>query len=282
MDMSNLKISAFADEYADSFEEQLQALNRFGISYIEIRHLGGKNISILEQDEVKEAKRMLDAFGIKVSAIGSPIGKIRLDQDIRSHLEVARHVFEAANIFDTSYVRMFSFYAPEGKDISDMKNEVFCSIEKLVILAREYGVTLCHENEAKIYGDIPGRCKELLDYFGGELKCVFDMGNFVLEGVDPYPAAYELLKKYIAYFHIKDALKEGAIVPAGKGDAKIKEILWAHKKYEKEDFFVSLEPHLQAFSGLNSLVGRTFQNPYRYVDQKAAFADAVTKFEELM
>ena len=152
----------------------------------------------------------------------------------------------------------------------------------MVKLASKYGVTLCHENEAKIYGESPKACREILDYFGGEMKCVFDMGNFVLEGVDPYPAAYELLKKDIAYFHIKDALAAGAIVPPGKGEAKIREILAAHREYAKEDFFVSLEPHLQLFSGLNALVGRSFENPYQYADAKSAFADAVTKLKELI
>ena len=279
--MRSLKISAFADEYADSFEEQLTALNEFEIENIEIRFLNGKNISVLKRNEVTEAKKKLDAFGINVSAIGSPIGKIQLDGDTNDHLETAKRIFESANIFDTRYIRVFSFYAPNGKDIADMKSEVLYYLEKFVVLAREYGITLCHENEAKIYGDTPNRCKELLDHFSGELKCVFDMGNFVLEGAEPY-TAYELLKEDIAYFHIKDALSQGAIVPAGKGEAKIKEILSAHREYAKEDFFVSLEPHLQTFSGLNSLVGRAFKNPYQYADAKAAFSDAVTKFKELI
>ena len=279
--MRSLKISAFADEYADSFEEQLTALNEFEIENIEIRFLNGKNISVLKRNEATEAKKKLDAFGINVSAIGSPIGKIQLDGDINDHLETAKRIFESANIFDTRYIRVFSFYAPNGKDIADMKSEVLYYLEKFVVLAREYGITLCHENEAKIYGDTPNRCKELLNHFSGELKCVFDMGNFVLEGAEPY-TAYELLKEDIAYFHIKDALSQGAIVPAGKGEAKIKEILSAHREYVKEDFFVSLEPHLQTFSGLNALVGRTFDNPYKYADQKAAFTDAVIKFKELI
>lgn len=279
--MRSLKISAFADEYADSFEEQLTALNEFEIENIEIRFLNGKNISVLKRNEVTEAKKKLDAFGINVSAIGSPIGKIQLDGDTNDHLETAKRIFESANIFDTRYIRVFSFYAPNGKDIADMKSEVLYYLEKYVVLAREYDITLCHENEAKIYGDTPNRCKELLDHFSGELKCVFDMGNFVLEGAEPY-TAYELLKEDIAYFHIKDALSQGAIVPAGKGEAKIKEILSAHREYAKEDFFVSLEPHLQTFSGLNALVGRAFKNPYQYADAKAAFSDAVTKFKELI
>ena len=280
--MVDLKLSAFSDEYADGFAEQLLAMREFGITHIELRHADKKNVSVLTADEVKEIKTMLDANGIGVSSIGSPLGKITLDGDMDAHLETARRVFETANTVGAKFVRMFSFYAPEGKEVTQMKGEVYDALEKLVLLARAHGVTLCHENEAKIYGDVPERCREIIDHFGGELKCVFDMGNFVLEGVDPYPAAYELLKKDIAYFHIKDALAAGAIVPPGKGEAKIREILAAHREYAKEDFFVSLEPHLQLFSGLNALVGRSFENPYQYADAKSAFADAVTKLKELI
>ena len=279
--MSLIKLSAFADEYADSFAEQLTALNEFGIRYIEIRHVDKKNISVLSPEEVKTAKKLLDEHGVRASAIGSPLGKIKLDGDLDAHMETAKRVFETANTLGSKYVRLFSFYAPDGKDITAMKGQVVEALEKMLLLARSHGVTLCHENEAKIYGDIPVRCRELLDCFGGELKCVFDMGNFVLEGVDPYPA-YELLKPYIAYFHIKDALAAGAIVPPGKGEAKIREILTAHSQTATDDFFATLEPHLQTFSGLNALVGRSFENPYQYPDAKVAFADAVTKIKELI
>ncbi len=279
--MAKIILSAFADEYADSFEEQLSGLQKLGISHIEIRHVNKKNISVLTKEEVLEAKVLLDSYGIKVSALGSPLGKIRLDGDVDGHLETAKRVFEYANILGAKYIRVFSFYAPEGKDITDMKDDVFSALGKLLALAQEYGVVLCHENEAKIYGDIPARCRELLDAFP-DLMCVYDMGNFVLEGVDPYPEGYRLLKDRIAYFHIKDALSAGAIVPPGCGEAKIAEILAEHKAYAENDFFVSLEPHLELFSGLNALVGRSFENPYKYPDAKAAFTDAAKKIKEII
>ncbi len=187
--MSNLKLSAFADEYADAFEDQLRALRGFCIDHLELRHADGKNVSVLTESEVREIKEKLSAYGIGISAIGSPLGKITLDADMDAHLETARRVFHTANVLRTPYVRMFSFYAPEGKEIADMRGEVLSALEKLVLLAREYGVTLCHENEAGIYGDTPEHCRDILDHFGGEMKCVFDMGNFVLENVDPYPEA---------------------------------------------------------------------------------------------
>ena len=279
--MAKIILSAFADEYSDSFEEQLQGLNKLGISHIEIRHVNKKNISVLTKDEVLEVKELLDKYGVKASAIGSPLGKIKLDGDIDGHIETAKRVYEYANILGAKFVRMFSFYAPAGKNILDMKDEAFAAVGRLIEAAREYGVILCHENEAKIYGDIPERCRELLDFFP-DLACVYDMGNFVLEGVDPYPEAYRLLKDRIAYFHIKDALAAGAIVPPGCGEAKIADILAEHKEYANGDFFVSLEPHLELFSGLNALVGRAFDNPYKYPDAKTAFTDAADKLKKLI
>jgi len=107
------------------------------------------------------------------------------------------------------------------------------------------------------------------------------MGNFVLDGYNPMDA-YQLLKEYVEYFHIKDALYAGAIVPAGKGEAQIKEILDAYKASGKKDTFITLEPHLQTFSGLNALRGKTFENPYKYENQQMAFTDAVEKLKSIL
>lgn len=280
--MGKLILSAFSDEYADSFTEQLEGMRGFGIDFIELRHVDKKNIAALSSNEVKDAKRKMDFYGIKASAIGSPLGKIRLDGDMNAHLDDARRVFEAANAMETPFVRMFSFYSPKGQNIADMRNEVLENIKKLLALADRYGVVLCHENEAEIYGDNPARCLDLLESFGGRLKCVFDMGNFVLGGTEPYREAYPILRDHIAYFHIKDALAAGAVVPPGKGEARIKEILNAHRASTDGDIFISLEPHLQTFSGLNALVGRAFDNPYKYPDAKTAFTDAVNKIKEII
>ena len=279
--MANLILSAFSDEYVDSLVEQCKALNSFGITYMEMRGVNGKNVSTLTKEEVLEAKRMLLDYGIKVSSIGSPLGKIKLDGDVEGHLETAKRVFDTANELGTNYIRMFSFYLPEGKTREECKGQVCDELEKLIMLSQKFGVTLCHENEALIYGESPEKCLELLEYFDGKLKCVFDMGNFVLDGYNPMDA-YKLLEKYVEYFHIKDALYAGAIVPAGKGEAQIKEILDLYKATGKKDTFITLEPHLQTFSGLNALVGKTFENPYKYENQQVAFTDAVEKLKELL
>ena len=278
--MNKLILSAFADEYADSLIEQCEALNKFGIEYIELRGVNGKNVSVLTENEVKETKKILDDFDIKVSSIGSPLGKIDINGDLNGHLETAKRVYETANILGTKKVRVFSFYSKETP-FNKCKSEIYSGLEKLADLSDDTGLTLCHENEALIYGESPEKCFEIAEYFGGRIKCVFDMGNFVLDGYEPM-AAYKLLFDYIEYFHIKDAFYTGAIVPAGRGEAKIKEILDDYKSNGKKDAFISLEPHLQTFSGLTALVGKSFDNPYKYENQKAAFTDAVEKLKGLL
>lgn len=277
---NRLILSAFADEYADGLKEQCEALNKFGIEYIELRGVNGKNVSTLTESEVKETKRILDDYEIRVSSIGSPLGKIDIKGDLNGHYETAKRVYETANILGAKNVRIFSFYSKETP-FDKCKGEIYGGIEKLVDLSDGTGLTLCHENEALIYGESPEKCLEIVEYFGGRMRCVFDMGNFVLDGYDPM-AAYKLLSDYIEYFHIKDAFYSGEIVPAGKGEAKIKEILDDYKVNGGKDTFITLEPHLQTFSGLNALVGKSFDNPYKYEDQKAAFTDAVEKLKDLL
>lgn len=278
--MNKLILSAFADEYADSLKEQCEALNKFGFCYIELRGVNGKNVSVLTEGEVNETKKILDDYGMKVSSIGSPLGKIDIKGDLNAHFETAKRVYEMANILGAKNVRMFSFYSKETP-FDKCKGEIYSGLEKFVELSDDTGLTLCHENEALIYGESPEKCLEIAEYFGGRIKCVFDMGNFVLDGYEPM-SAYKLLSDHIEYFHIKDALYAGAIVPAGKGEAKIKEILDDYKENGRKDTFITLEPHLQTFSGLNALVGKSFDNPYKYDNQKAAFTDAVEKLKGLL
>jgi len=172
--MAKMILSAFADEYSDNFENQLTYLNSANIGYLEIRGVDGKSVSELSVDEVKKCKKQLDSHGIKISSVGSPLGKISLADNMNEHLETAKRIFETACFLETNYCRIFSFYIPKDKPCEEFKNQVFERMEKLLDLAKSYGITLCHENEDGIYGETPQRCAELIKHFGGRLKCVFD------------------------------------------------------------------------------------------------------------
>ena len=273
--MRNWIISAFADEHSPDLAGQIAALQSFGISYLELRFLDGKNIADLTLWEAKQAAERLRDGGIRVSALGSPLGKINLADDFAAHLEKAKNVFEIAGIMDTDKIRMFSFYLHSGKSRAQCRSEVIDKLGTMLELADGFGVKLCHENEASIYGQTPEQCKDILDAFGGRLRSVFDMGNFVLEGCKPWPDGYELLKNYIEYVHIKDGLAAGAIVPAGCGEAHIQQILHAFRDEFGKDVLLTIEPHLQTFDGLNKLTDQSFENPYQFPTAQDAFAEAV-------
>ena len=280
--MGKIILSAFADEYDHNPHIHATFLKNNGVGYIEPRFVNGENITVASEDKVKEYKETLDSYGIRVFSLGSPLGKINLADDFSAHLEMAKRCFENAKILDASRIRMFSFYLREGMTREESRSEVMEKLNSLVELASEYGIILCHENEAKIYGENAECCLDIMKTFEGKIKCVFDMGNFVLDGVESYPKAYNLLRDYIEYFHIKDSLYEGAIVPAGSGEAKIYEILSDYTRNYERDVIVTLEPHLETFEGLNKLVGKTFENPFKFDSKEIAFESGLVALKNIL
>lgn len=278
--MPHFTLSAFADEYSAALDKQLEGLSLSGISMLEPRFIDGTNISSISAKEATRVANILDCAGISVYSVGSPIGKIAIDGDHAAHLDSARHSFENAAILSAKRVRVFSYYLPSGISRLDARCEVIDRLGTLLDLADEYGLTLCHENEAKIYGESPEDAYDLITATDGRLRAVFDMGNLALMGYDPI-AAYHLLAPYIEYFHIKDALSAGAIVPPGLGVARIPEILSLHAE-NHGNTVLTLEPHLETFSGLGRLTDSTFDNPYKYETPESAFLDAAARLKKII
>lgn len=249
----NVKISGFADEIDPSFEKQMNTLNELGISYIEVRGVDGKGLVNYTLDEVRAYKAKMDSYGVKASSIGSPIGKIKITDPFEEHFELYKHTVEIAKIMETPYIRMFSFFIPEGEDPYQYRDEVMARLQKFVDYAKENGVILLHENEKDIYGDNAPRCKEIMERFYGEsFKAVFDFANYVQVHQET-TSAFEMMKPYVEYIHIKDAMWDGGkVVPAGEGDGNVEKIL-TELLGEGYEGYLSLEPHLYDFSGLASL-----------------------------
>ena len=109
------QLSAFADEAAEKFTAQIEFLCQQKIGHIELRFCDGKNIMEIDQPELSNINRILQDHAIKVNAIGSPIGKVPLDEPFPAHLEKFKHAIELAEYFDAPMIRIFSFYPPAGK-----------------------------------------------------------------------------------------------------------------------------------------------------------------------
>jgi sugar phosphate isomerase/epimerase len=243
--MGKFMISAFADEIDPSLDVQMDVLDRYGISHIEMRGVDGRNITEYSIPEAKVLKARMDARGFMVSAVGSPIGKIGIRDPFEPHLALFKHTLDIADVLQTGYIRLFSFYLPAGEDPALFRDEVMRRWSAFVAAAEGRGVTLLHENEKGIYGDVAVRCLDLIDTMHCPyLKATFDPANFVQGGEETFPEAFRLLEKHVAYMHIKDALyASGNVVPAGEGEGKVEEIL---KALQSADWngFLSLEPHL--------------------------------------
>ena len=252
--MSNFVLSAFADEIDMNLKMQMDILEKHDIHYIEMRGVNGKGIVDYSLEEVKEIKKALDERGFKISSIGSPIGKILITDDFKPHLELFKHTLSIAKILETKYIRMFSFFMPPAEAPEKYRDEVMLRWTEFVKAATGYEIILLHENEKDIYGDTPERCLDILQTMNCDyVKAVFDPANFVQCNVKTYPHAFTLLKDYIVYMHIKDAVySDHHVVPAGLGDGKVREIL-NYLHHINYDGFLSLEPHLGLFEGLKNL-----------------------------
>ncbi|MCM1119311.1 MAG: sugar phosphate isomerase/epimerase [bacterium] len=250
----NITLTGFADEIAASLDTQMQVLDKLQMKHIEMRGVDGRNFVEYSEGEARQIKKRLEDRGFSLSAVGSPIGKIRITDDFAPHMELFRHTVELAHIMNTPNIRMFSFYGPEGEsDSSSWRAEVMERLGQFVDYAAANGIVLLHENEKGIYGEMAQGCLDILKQFSGEhFKAVFDFANFVQAGQDTLEA-FEMLKPYIAYIHVKDALgKDGSVVPAGYGDGNVKEIL-GRLKADGYSGYLSLEPHLSDFTGFSAL-----------------------------
>jgi sugar phosphate isomerase/epimerase len=238
-----VKLSGFADEISQDLGEQLDTLESLGIKYFEFRGVWGKNVLALDREQLAQVKAEIDRRGIGVSALGSPLGKAPIDADFDDYTKLVQHAIDVANTMETRYIRMFSFYC---NDLDGDRVEVMRRIQAMVDMAAASGVTMLHENEKGIYGEQPERCQDLhRTIVGDSFRATFDPANFVQAGVKPFDTAYPLLKPYIGYFHIKDAMMgEGKVVPAGEGSGQVRELMAAAKE-TSYDGFLSLEPHLK-------------------------------------
>jgi sugar phosphate isomerase/epimerase len=262
-------LSGFSDEISDDVEEQCSVLRGLGMTHLELRSAWGTNVLDLDEAQLRTADQVLAAAGVRVSSIGSPIGKVHLDADVAEHLERARHAVDLAHRFGARYVRVFSFFLRPDEAPARVRGAVLERMAALAEVARQGDVVFLHENEKGIYGDVPQRCADVLASVGSpHLRAAWDAANFVQVGVRPFTEGYALLRPHLEYVQVKDAhLATGEVVAAGRGDGEVRETLRALREDGFDGFF-SLEPHL---SRAHELGG--FSGPQLFTEAHTAFTD---------
>ncbi|MGW8482089.1 sugar phosphate isomerase/epimerase family protein [Microbacterium sp. NPDC055903] len=249
-------LSGFGDEVDPDPRIQCAVLLALGARHIEVRSAWGVNVVELDDAQLGELDAIIRAAGMGVSAIGSPIGKCDIDAPVEEELARLDRIIHVAQTLGARYIRIFSFWQPEGAPVEQMRDEVIRRLGLFADRAEAAGVVLLHENEKHIYGDVPERVLDLVTSVGSPaLRLAWDNANFVQVGVRPVTDGFASLAPYIEYLQVKDArLDTGDVVPAGEGDGELAETVAALRDLGFAGF-ASLEPHLTAQSALGGFTG---------------------------
>ena len=213
-----------------------------------MRSIQKTNVLDLTDLQVKELKSLLDKHRFRLSAIGSPIGKIKINEPFEPHVKRFQRAIELCKVFATPNIRIFSYYLPDGESWEKWRPAVFDRMAEKLKLAEKAEVRLLHENEHRIYGDDPERVRDLMATLcwqgdGRHFGAVYDPANYVFCGYDPWKG-WQLTKPWTVHFHIKDWVHgetHGRVAGAGQG--RIPEVM-AEAVAMKYDGFATLEPHL--------------------------------------
>lgn len=227
MSHPDILLTGFADECAfdKTIDQQFSAFAALGMKYLSIRFLdagnGIKNVMQLDDSEIEQVRQALAKYRLRISSIGSPIGKVKLlDIDdgtsnayrpFSEYLEnEVRRACELAKIFDCRLIRGFSFYHPVGTAPSDHLDEVCQRLSAIAQMCDEQGLTFGLEVEANLIGQTGQILAEIHRQVNHPaLLLIFDGGNLVTQGFSENEIfeQWTAMKPGLGWLHIKDYLK---------------------------------------------------------------------------
>ncbi len=258
-----IKISGFVDEVSFDLDVQIATMKKLGQKYLCPRRINGKNISKYTCEEfMRDIWPKLSDAGIKMSSLGSPIGKVKVDDEAgyQNQLKELAELVKIAVATDTKYIRVFSFFmGDEHKTLVNGKQEndegydekFDMIVEKMkgyLKLVEGTDVMLIHENEKGIYGSEPGRVLKLYDAVSHpQFGLVHDSSNYIQCGYDALDA-WIRTKDKVVYVHGKDNIL-GREVPMGMGEGAYQEIA-NDLVASGYDGFITLEPHTGFYTKL--------------------------------
>jgi sugar phosphate isomerase/epimerase len=289
-DKPHVILSGFADEAANRklAEQQFSAFAALGLQYYTVRFVdaggGIKNVMELSKSEIGRLRHLQGEYGLNVSSIGSPIGKVKLcDVDdgtknrfvpFKQYLakDVAK-VCELAHAFETKLIRGFSFYHPRGSDPAEHLPQAVDQLGQIAEACHRSDLSLGLEIEANLVGHTGQLLAEIHRQVNHPaLLLIFDAANVVVQGFSPDEVFHQYLavKKGLGWMHIKDYrhprpaqrvrhVNEDTLknfVPADRGDSGHEAILRDFagelpalerrlKRRGIPGVFLDLEPHVK-------------------------------------
>lgn len=289
-DKPRVILSGFADETtADkNAERQFAAFAAMGLQYYTIRFIdvgsGVKNVMKLTVSEIQKIRQLQNEFGLNVSSIGSPIGKVKLRdvEDGTKNVYIpfkkylsqdVKKACELAHAFETKLIRGFSFYHPKGTDPRDHLEQAVDQLGQIAEMCHRSDLTFGLEIEANLVGcrgDLLAEIYRKVNH--PAMVLIFDAANVIVQGFGPQEVfeQYQAMKPGLGWMHIKDYRDPGPVekgghvnedklanfVPADMGDACHERILRdfagiipsLERKLRRRGVpgvFLDLEPHVK-------------------------------------
>ncbi len=245
-------LSALSDEAGDSCQEQIRAIERVGLKFLDLRAMDGFNVSVLPEERARCIRSQLDAAGLQVAMFGSPIGKIDLADDMQGDLDKLRHLGKLADILGCRRVRIFSYYNRKAKlPQKEFRRQALDRLGQLKQLAAKLRLTLYIENEMGIFGEKCGEMELLARTFrdgaDGVVRLIFDFDNYNVARENVWENWLKL-REVTDAFHLKDSVwaddQTLYHVPVGQGQGAVKKIL-ADAVRRGWTGPLTVEPHLQ-------------------------------------
>jgi len=224
---SPFKLSVITDEISADFDHACSVASKdFGLQWVELRALWGKNIADLNSDDVSRAQAILAKYNLRVSDIASPLFKVdwpgaplskfsdkhdsfAASADFKKQDEVLAACIEFAKQFKADKIRCFDFLRLD--DVAPHRAAIDEKLRSAAEATRKQGIILVIENEqscntatapeaARTLGAVP------------PLMLNWDPANAAYTGeLDAFPAGWALLpKERIRHCHCKNAVRNAA------------------------------------------------------------------------
>jgi sugar phosphate isomerase/epimerase len=225
---SKFKVAVISDEISDDFDLACSIIARdFGLHWVELRGMWGKNLQRVSDDEIVRAQGILAKYELQVTDIASPLFKVDWPGATKSKYSMAQDLHGAAEStlaqqdevlarsialakrFKTNKVRCFDFWRID--DIAEHRPAIDDHLRSAAEVARKDGVMLLLENEFEC-NTATGReaAATLAGVVAPNFALNWDPGNAVMRGeIDAYPGGWNALpKNRIHHCHCKNAVSD--------------------------------------------------------------------------
>jgi L-ribulose-5-phosphate 3-epimerase len=216
-----LPIAAITDEFSPTLADALPMMQEIGMTSAELRVVDGKNIIDLSDAELSRTRDAIQAAGLKVISIASPLLKCvlpnapEIDSRFQHDVFASKHTFEdqprltaraveIAHFFSAPIIRVFSYWRTVQP--ASCETAIAEALTNLAALAEKENLIIGLENEHACNIATAVETARILKLVSNpHLQIVWDPANALCAGENPFPGGYAVLpKERITHVHAKD------------------------------------------------------------------------------